>query len=140
VLNRHSAFDAKGIYRVLKEGGIFFTQQVGGDNLEDLIQEFGAAPRFKNWSLSRARQGLENVGFSIIQGEEWSGKMGFKDVGAIVYFLKAIPWIVDGFSVDSHLSVLERLQEKLNRGEKLVFKKTRFLIQARKPSVVKALN
>jgi hypothetical protein len=54
-------------------------------------------------------------------------------VGAIVYYLKAIPWIVDGFSVDTHLPYLLALQKKVDNGEKLQFCAAKYLLQARKP-------
>jgi len=133
VLNRHSAFNRKEVYRILKTGGVFLTQQVSGNNLDDLIREFGVESKFKKWSVDMAKQELEKVGFEINYAEEWSGKVEFKDMGAVVYFLKAIPWIVEGFSVDKDLSVLKRLQERSDKGEKLIFTQTRFVIQAQKP-------
>ena len=32
--------DEKEVYRILKPDGVFFTQQVGGGNLSDLVEEF----------------------------------------------------------------------------------------------------
>ncbi len=132
VLNRQSAFNGREVFRVLQNKGNFLTQQVGGDNLKDLIQEFNTESKFKNWTLELAKEELEEVGFEIEQADEWLGKVEFKDVGALVYFLKAIPWIVKDFSVDGYLSVLQRLQNKINIKEKLIFTETRFLIQAKK--------
>jgi hypothetical protein len=40
----------------------------------------------------------------------WRGELRFADVGAIVYYLKAVPWLVDGFSVATHQGVLFALQ------------------------------
>lgn len=56
----------------------------------------------------------------------------FKDVGAIVYFLKAIPWAVQDFSVDKHLDNLNRLQKKLEKDGFLKFSMGRFMILAEK--------
>ena len=36
IINRHGNFNAKEIYRLLKNGGIFITEQVGCDNDRDL--------------------------------------------------------------------------------------------------------
>ena len=38
IINRHGNFDARELYRLLKKGGIFVTQQVGGDNDRDLVE------------------------------------------------------------------------------------------------------
>lgn len=37
VINRHGNFDAGEIYRVLKPGGLFITQQVGAENDRELV-------------------------------------------------------------------------------------------------------
>ncbi len=132
VLNHHSAYDATEVFRITKKGGVFLTQQVAGDNLKDLKKEFNAKPKFKNWKLKKAKRELENVGFKIKEAKKWSGKIEFKDVGAIVYYLKAIPWLVENFSVDNHLSVLKKLQKRIDKGEKLIFTETRFFILAEK--------
>ncbi|MCZ7671962.1 MAG: hypothetical protein M5U34_34930 [Chloroflexi bacterium] len=67
------------------------------------------------------------------KAEEWHGAFTFTDVGAIVYYLKAIPWLVSGFSVNTHLSHLLALQEKVENGEALRFRAQLYLLQARKP-------
>ena len=59
--------------------------------------------------------------------------MFFTDVGAIVYYLKAIPWVVPEFTVETHLRYLLSLQERLEAGEELGFHAAKYLIEARKP-------
>jgi len=132
VLNRHSGFDEKEVFRILQKNGIFFTQQVSGNNLQDLIKEFGVDTQGKEWNANTEKRQLEKVGFKVEIAKDWKGKVEFTDVGAIVYFLKAIPWIVNDFSVDKYLPILERLQRKINSGERLIFIETRWLIKARK--------
>ena len=58
--------------------------------------------------------------------------MVFADVGAIVYYLKAIPWEVPGFTVKTNLRHLFAVQERLEAGEELSFHTARFLLEARK--------
>jgi SAM-dependent methyltransferase len=132
ILNRHSAFSATEVFRILRPGGIFLTQQVGGDDLNDLRRIFGVSLKYESWTLENIKSDIINAGFEIKKAREWKGKVEFTDVGAIVYFLKAIPWIINGFSVESHLKHLEQLQAKLSRGEKLVFTKVRFLLLSKK--------
>ena len=38
ILNRHGSFEAGELFRLLKKGGLFITQQVGGDNDRDLVE------------------------------------------------------------------------------------------------------
>jgi hypothetical protein len=52
-------------------------------------------------------------------------------VGAIVYYLRAVPWLVPGFSVDTHLDALLALHNRLARGEELIFQARKYLIEAR---------
>ena len=37
----------------------------------------------------------------------------FADVGAIAWYLRAVPWAVPGFSVEAHRQHLARLDERL---------------------------
>ena len=132
VLNRHSAFRTAEVFRILKTGGTFLTQQVGGGNLNDLVKEFDVVPQYKEWTLETITRQIRDAGFTIKEAREWVGKVEFKDVGAVVYFLKAIPWVIQDFSVDNNLRHLEGLQRKVDRGEKLTFTQVRFLVWANK--------
>ena len=132
VLNRHGSIAPAGIHRVLKRGGVLLTQQVGGDNLADLAACFGAAPAWPDNTLEIVSGRLQGQGFEIRRAEAWRGPVTFSDVGTLVYFLKAIPWVVDGFEVERHLRVLEALQARLECGHPLRFTATRFLIDALK--------
>ena len=133
VLNKHGAINAKEIYRILKKGGIFFTQQVtGSDDLQDLVKEFGAKRKFSDINLERYIREFEIAGFKIKVSRKCKSKRVFMDIGAVVYYLKAIPWIVGDFSVDKYLPVLKNLQKKLNRKGKLEFESARFMILAEK--------
>ena len=133
ILNRHGAVNAKETYRILKKGGTFLTQQVtGSEDLQDLVKEFKAHRKFSNITLEKYLNELKKAGFKIIIAKKHKGKLRFKDVGAIVYYLRAIPWIVEGFSVNTHLPYLENLQNKLIKNKKLEFDTARFLILAKK--------
>jgi SAM-dependent methyltransferase len=132
VLNRHGSIAPAEIHRVLKRGGVLLTQQVGGDNLADLAACFGATSPWPGNTLDGVVGRLEALGFKMRRAEAWRGPVTFADVGALVYFLKAIPWVVDGFEVERHLQVLEALQARLESGHPLRFTATRFLIDALK--------
>jgi hypothetical protein len=72
------------------------------------------------------------AGLTIVHTQEWSGQLSFLDVGAIVYYLKAVPWLVPGFSVESHLEYLLALQRRLEGGKSLAFVARKYLIEANK--------
>lgn len=132
VLNRHGGFNFKELERVLSPKGIFFTQQVDSRNLEDLMKRFGTKTKWPNNTLKTIKKQLKFSGFKIISAKEWKGKTIFKDIGAIVYYLKAIPWVVENFSIEKHKNYLIELQKDLERNGKLEFKITRFTILAEK--------
>jgi len=132
VLNRHEAFDAKEVYRMLKKNGIFLTQQVGRGNLNDLAKTFGTNTEYSIGSLENSVRNIKSAGFKIKYAKKWKGKIEFKDVGAIVYFLKAIPWIIPKFNVNRNLRHLIKLQNKMNRNKILRFTQARYIILAQK--------
>ncbi|MFZ3008501.1 MAG: class I SAM-dependent methyltransferase [Phenylobacterium sp.] len=130
VLNRHGGFRAAEMARILKPGGVFLSQQVGGDNLADLTAAFGADLPYPDNTLGRVAEAFTALGFQVRRAEAWRGPVTFADVGAVVYFLKAIPWVVSGFDLDRHLEPLRALQARLDAGQPLRFTYTRFLIEA----------
>jgi SAM-dependent methyltransferase len=134
VLNRHSGFNAGEVGRILAPGGTFLTQQVHGLWAYDLLAAFGARPQWPDSTLDKYVPQLKAAGLTIADTQEWSGALSFADVGAIVYYLKAVPWLVPGFSVDTHLEQLLALQRRLEDGYDLSFSARKYLIEARKAS------
>lgn len=131
VLNRHSGFNVSELARIIKSGGVFFTQQVAGpDDKKSLVREFGGENKWPENTLRVVTKKLEQNGFEIVRGEEWEGLSIFKDVGALVYYLKAIPWTVDDFSVEKYSAVLIKLNQKVETEGRLEFSCKRFLIHA----------
>ena len=135
ILNRHGGINkdsVKEINRILSKNGLFFTQQVDGRNWLDLMKEFNVKSKWESNTLSNITKHLKKNGFEIIVAKEWTGKTIFRDVGALVYILKAIPWIVDDFSVNKHISILEKLHKRIENKGKLEFTARRFLILGKK--------
>jgi hypothetical protein len=133
LLNRHSAFNCDEVYRILTGGGTFFTQQVDGHWAEDLEAIFGARPQWPDATLQDNRPLLEAAGLEVADARSFAGHISFSDVGAVVYYLRAVPWLVPGFGVESHFEGLLQLQARLERGEGLSFQGGYYLVEARKP-------
>jgi hypothetical protein len=132
VLNSHSAFDSSELARILDPGGTFLTQQVHGLWAYDFLAMFNTKPQWPWVTLERYGPRLKAVGLTIVDTQEWSGQLAFTDVGAIVYYLKAVPWLVHGFSVETHSKHLLMLQRRLESGAGLTFLARKYLIEARK--------
>ncbi len=132
VLNRHSGLNSAEVARILAPGGTFLTQQIHGLWAQDLIAAFDAKPQWPDSKPDKYVARLQAAGLKIVDLREWSGQLAFTDVGAIIYYLRAVPWLVQGFSVESHLNHLLRLQDRLEAGAGLVFTARKYLIEAQK--------
>ena len=132
VLNRHSGLNPAEVSRVLASGGVFLTQQIHGLWAQDLVAFFDADLEYVHITPEYYVPLLQKAGLTITHSQDWQGHLTFTDVGALVYYLKAIPWTIPGFSVDSHLAYLLRLQERIESGIELVFEARKFLIEAHK--------
>ena len=59
-------------------------------------------------------------------------KTTFLDIGAVFYYLKAIPWQIEGFSLESHFEGLLRVHNIIERQGEFVTTAHRFIIEAKK--------
>lgn len=134
VLNRHGGLNMAEIARVLRPGGTLLTQQVHGQTLHDLLAYFGATPQWPDSTPETYGAKLAQAGLVIVDQRQHWGSERFHDVGALVYFLRAIPWLVPGFSVANHSALLLALHARVERGEALQFASGTYLLEARKPA------
>jgi len=134
VLNRHESFDSAEVARVLKKGGYFITQQVGGKNDFDLSQRLcmNFAPQFPRHTLKNNTDAVRLSGFEIEKEEEAFTPVRFFDVGALVYFAKIIEWEFSDFSVDNSFDSLLRCQKEIEEIGFVQGTEHRFIIVARK--------
>ena len=134
VINRHGSFDPQEIYRVLKKGGIFVTQQVGSDNDRDLV--ISVLPDtpipFPDMKLSVQEKAFRDAGFNVIRGQEHYGEINFYDVGAFVWFAHIIEWEFPDFSVEKCFSDLLTLQRDIEVIGKIEGTTHRYLLVAEK--------
>ena len=134
VINRHGDFNAEEIYRVLKPGGIFITQQVGADNDRELVELLCGETLipFPDQYLNITTRKFEDAGFGILRGEEVFRPIRFFDVGALVWFARIIQWEFPDFSVDTHLDNLLNAQRILEEHGSVDGSIHRFLLVVRK--------
>ncbi len=134
VINRHGDFQTPELWRILRPGGRFITQQVGGRNCMEINQALGDKRKtdFKDWTLARSLDRLEQVGFAIEHAEEAFPESRFLDIGAVVFYLKIIQWQISDFSVERYHDALLALHQRIEREGSFVARDHRFLIKARK--------
>jgi SAM-dependent methyltransferase len=137
VISRHEGFDPAEIKRILKPGGVFITQQVGGlDNLElNQILQSKISFEFIHWGLAAALAGLYEADFDVEVAEKAVLRSTFRDIGAVVYYLKAIPWQIEGFDPETHAEGLCKLHNIIEMQGKFTATAHRFLVIARKRSL-----
>jgi SAM-dependent methyltransferase len=134
VISRHESYDPQEVFRVLKQGGQFITQQVGGlNNLElNQVLEDEIDYPYINCCLENDLTGLYEAGFLVKRAEKAALPSIFKDLSAVVYYLKAISWQVVGFSPESHAQGLIRLHNIIERQGEFTATAHRSLIVAMK--------
>ncbi len=124
------------IARVLRPGGTYFSQQVGPASVFELV-EFFLGPQPEEARTSRhpdhAVAAASAAGLEVTDLRSESLRTEFSDIGAVVYFLRKVIWMVPGFTVERYRDKLRELHEKIERDGPFVAYATRFLIEARKP-------
>lgn len=139
VINRHGDFNEREIHRVLKNGGIFITEQVGAENDRELVElllpNAGNLP-FPNQYLHIASSKFQSVGFEILEEQECFRPIKFFDIGALVWFVRIIEWEFPNFSVETCLDRLLHAQTLLEKNGCIQGRIHRFLLVAKKKVVV----
>lgn len=132
ILNRHESYDLAEVRRVLKPGGIFLSQQVGGRNSHALSRRVlpSPPPDRPAFDLQTETEALVAGGFDVLMAEEAFPKQHFLDIGALVYFARIIEWEFVGFSVEESLPQLMALQRELDDTGFIVSDEHRFVFVA----------
>ena len=134
VINRHGDINPAEIYRVLKPGGVFVTQQVGAENDRELVELLcgNVDMPFPEQYAQKAADQLRMTGFAVLRQEECFRLIRFYDVAALVWFARIIAWEFPNFSVDTHLQNLLKAQHILEETGGVVGRTHRFLLVAQK--------
>jgi len=114
VINRHESYYPSEVFRTLEAGGSFLTQQVGGTHNQQVNRLLGAPPGYdQRWDLAFAASQLEAAGFLIEDHKEAFPRTVFTDIGALVYYLKAVPWQIPEFSVELYRDRLHAIHQRI---------------------------
>lgn len=134
-INRHGRFDAEELFRILKPGGFFITQQVGAENDRELVDLLlpGTELPFPEQYPEKAAEKFKCAGFEVLRLQEAFPMIRFYDVGALIWFARIIEWEFPGFSVESCWENLCRAQQILDQKGVIEGSAHRFLLVAVKP-------
>lgn len=132
ILNRHGALDAASIRTALAPGGRLLTQQVGSRNQLELNEAVGipSSAHPDGWALAIAVQALEDAGLHVITAREEMSRYTFRDVGAVIFQLRSIPWQFPGFEPSAYEPALRRLDQHIRLTGGFTVHDRRFLIEA----------
>ncbi|MEU8673681.1 class I SAM-dependent methyltransferase [Streptomyces sp. NPDC048560] len=137
VVSRHPVTTWWGeIARVLQPGGTYFSQQVGPASVFELVEFFlGAQPPEVRDARDgeKARAEAVAAGLDVVDLRPERLRTEFFDIGAVVYFLRKVIWMVPGFTVEAYRPQLKALHRRIESEGPFLAHTTRFLIEARKP-------
>ena len=121
------------IARVLRTGGSYFSQQVGAGSVHELTEAMMGPTEVSQFrSPQRAVRSAEAAGLEVVDLREARLRMEFRDIAAVIVFLRKVIWTVPGFTVEAYLEPLERLHQRIVASGPFVAHSTRFLIDARR--------
>jgi SAM-dependent methyltransferase len=124
------------IARVLQPGGTYFSQQVGPASVFELVEWFlgPQAPDVRGRrDPGKARDRAQAAGLEVTDLRPEKLRVEFFDIGAVVYFLRKVIWMVPDFSAERYAGRLRALHDRIEAEGPFVAHSTRFLIEARKP-------
>jgi len=122
------------IARVLTRGGSYLSQQVGPHTVRELSEALlGPVVGGSKREPVAARAAAEAAGLQVTDLRVERPLTEFYDIGAVVYFLRLVVWIVPGFTVAAYRRQLEQLHRQIERDGVFRTWASRFLIEAVKP-------
>lgn len=121
------------VARVLAPSGTYLSQHVGRGSLRELTDAvMGPQPVSPVRDPARAVAAATAAGLTVVDLKCASLRVEFRDIGAVIVFLRKVIWIVPGFTVSAHLEPLRALHERIEADGPFVAHSTRFLIEARR--------
>jgi SAM-dependent methyltransferase len=123
------------IARVLRPGGTYFAQHVGPHSLRSLSEFLmGPLPDRSKRDTDIERREAEAAGLTVHSMRLEHPHTAFYDIGAVVYFLRLVPWIVPGFSVHAYREALRDLHQVIERQGAFHTTASRTLVAVSKPA------
>lgn len=134
VINRHEAYAPDEVRAALSPHGRFLTQQVGGSDEEEWSTWFGrpAEHACRGWGRAEAVAQASASGFEVLESGEAFPRSSFSDVGAVVHYLRLIPWSVPEFDpLGTDAAALRSLHERIEADGPLDLRSHRYWFVAR---------
>lgn len=136
VLASRSAFNPTEVARVMRPGGRLLTIQNGvewrGETLADALG--GMRPEWTipghGWNVGET---LRASGLRILAWREQATSTSYQDIGAVVYMLLHVPWLIVDVDVTRFRDRLYRLHQRIQREGSFTTRGYVYVIEAEKP-------
>ena len=117
IINRHGAYIEDEVKRVLKNGGIFITQQVGSYNnkpMSDLLTPW-REDDYESFTLESELKRFKEKGFTVLDSNEKKLYARYNSIEGVIFMAKIIEWEFPGFSVDLCYKALEKIDNIIQK-------------------------
>jgi SAM-dependent methyltransferase len=124
------------IFRVLRPGGTYLAQHIGPATVSELVEYF-IGPRPEVWARrhpDNERAQAQAAGLRIVDMRLERLRQEYFDIGAVIFFLRKVIWIVPDFAVQRYSERLRELHERIEADGPFVAHSARVLVEARKPA------
>lgn len=133
VTDRHCDFNPSEVFRVLKKGGYFFTQQVSEGDQINIKKAFarGQSHGIKDGTLkNKYLKELRKLGFSKIEDFDYNSKVIYKTDKDYVFLLRYTPTIPEFGKTKSDFVILKKFIEENKTKSGIETNSKRFMIIA----------
>ena len=132
---RHSPFSLQEVFRVLKSGGIFLTQQVSEGDKLNIKQVFGRGQNFDvkdGTAKNKYVHKLKKSGFEKIEVFEYNAKEWYKTPKDLIFLLQNTP-IIPGFGKQKEdFVLLSKFIDRYTTDKGILTNSKRYMIVAKK--------
>lgn len=135
ITSRHAPFSSKEVFKVLKNGGFFLTQQVSESDKLNVKEAFGRGQSFNEEDGALEEQcvyELYESGFSNVQSFEYDAIEYYQQPEDLIFLLKHTPTIPDFGQDKNDFNILSDFIEKNNTKMGIRTNSKRFLLIAEK--------
>ena len=133
VINRHGSYIVDEIKRVLKDGGIFITQQVGSFNnrpMSDILTPWRVKDH-ESFTLKKELSRFTSTGFQILKSDEKHLYARYNTIEGVIFMAKIIDWEFPKFSVERCYHELLQVDEIIQENGYFESLEHRFIIVAK---------
>jgi len=134
VISRHAPFYAGELFRVLRPGGFFITQQVKEKDKQNIKTIFGRGQMFSQRDgvlMNKYIKELKHKGFKILKKDTYNAVEYYKTIDDLIFLLKNTPIIPD-FDLKKDEKNIKKIEERYKTKYGIKTNLSRFLIVCKK--------